>query len=106
MVEVTKEIKDDKMVEPKYDKKEYTTEFKGATEQLKEAIDNEIRNILSEKKEDDDSKDEKAATKGAKGMAKKINTNPEIGKDTLQASSAQSRFVLEANKIRVGIAST
>ena len=45
MVEVTKEIKDDKMVEPKYDKKEYTTEFKGATEQLKEAIDNEIRNI-------------------------------------------------------------
>ena len=72
MVEVNKEIKDDKMVEPKYDKKEYTTEFKGATEQLKEAIDNEIRNILSEKKEDDDSKDEKAATKGAKGMAKKI----------------------------------
>ena len=72
MVEVTKEIKDDKMVEPKYDKKEYTTEFKGATEQLKEAIDNEIRNILSEKKEDDDSKDEKAATKGAKGMAKKV----------------------------------
>ena len=72
MVEVTKEIKDDKMVEPKYDKKEYTTEFKGATEQLKEAIDNEIRNILSEKKEDDDSKDEKAATKGAKGMAKKL----------------------------------
>ena len=72
MVEVTKEIKDDKMVEPKYDKKEYTTEFKGATEQLKEAIDNEIRNILSEKKEDDDSKDEKAATKGAKGMAKKM----------------------------------
>ena len=72
MVEVNKEIKDDKMVEPKYDKKEYTTEFKGATEQLKEAIDNEIRNILSEKKEDDDSKNEKAATKGAKGMAKKI----------------------------------
>ena len=41
-----------------------------------------------------------------KGIAKKINTNPEIGKDILQASSAQSRFVLEANKIRVGIAST
>lgn len=41
-----------------------------------------------------------------KGIAKKINTNPEIGKDTLQASSAQSRFVLEANKIRVGRAST
>ena len=40
--------------------------------ELKEAITKEIKNILSEKKEDDDSKDEKAATKGAKGMAKKI----------------------------------
>ena len=94
MVEVTKEIKDDKMVEPKYDKKEYTTEFKGATEQLKEAIDNEIRNILSEKKEDDDSKDEKAATKGAKGMAKtmkaldkevdKLQKEKDKNKDKLQ----------------------
>ena len=55
MVEVDKEIKDDKMVE------------------LKEAISQEIKNILSEKKgDDDDAKDEKKATKGAKGKAKKF----------------------------------
>ena len=47
--------KDDKMVE------------------LKEAITKEIKNILSEKKEDDDeAKDEKKAAKGAKGKDKKL----------------------------------
>jgi hypothetical protein len=77
MVEVTKEIKDDKMVEPKYDKKEYTTEFKGATEQLKEAITQEIKNILFEAKKDkdnemsDEDKDKKAS-KGAKGKEKAL----------------------------------
>ena len=41
--------------------------------ELKEAITKEIKNILSEKKEDDDeAKDEKKATKGAKGKEKKI----------------------------------
>ena len=54
MVEVDKEIKDDKMVE------------------LKEAISQEIKNILSEKKGDDDAKDEKKAAKGAKGKDKKL----------------------------------
>ena len=55
MVEVDKEIKDDKMVE------------------LKEAISQEIKNILSEKKgDDDDAKDEKKAAKGAKGKDKKL----------------------------------
>ena len=55
MVEVDKEIKDDKMVE------------------LKEAISQEIKNILSEKKDDDDdAKDEKKATRGAKGKDKKL----------------------------------
>ena len=46
MVEVTKEIKDDKMTEPKYDKKEYTAEFK--TDVLKEAIKAEVKAMLSE----------------------------------------------------------
>ena len=69
MVEVKNEIKDDKMTEPKYKKEDTTIPFK--TSQLKEAISNEIKNILLEKKEDDD-KDEKKASKGAKGMAKKM----------------------------------
>ena len=63
MVEVGKEIKNDKMEEPKYDKSIYT---------LKEAIKAEVKNILSEKKDDDDAKDEKKAAKGAKGKDKKL----------------------------------
>jgi uncharacterized protein YoxC len=67
MKEVT-DKKDNQMEEPKYDKKEYTTEFKGATEQLKEAIKKEIQNVLTEVKDED--KEEKKATKGAKKTSK------------------------------------
>ena len=59
MVEVDKEIKNDKMEEPKYDKSLYT---------LKEAIKKEINNILAEAKDDD--KDEKKASKSAKKSTK------------------------------------
>jgi len=59
MVEVSKEIKNDKMEEPKYDKSLYT---------LKEAIKNEVKNILTEVKDED--KEEKKATKGAKKTSK------------------------------------
>ena len=59
MVEVDKEIKNDKMEEPKYDKSLYT---------LKEAIKKEVKNVLIEAKEDD--KEEKKATKGAKKTSK------------------------------------
>ena len=58
MVEVDKEIKDDKMEEPKYDKALYT---------LKEAIKTEVKNILLEA-EDDDKKANKAAKGKVKGM--------------------------------------
>lgn len=64
MVEVDKEIKDDKMEEPKYDKALYT---------LKEAIKSEVKNILSEAKKDNEMSDEdkdKKASKGAKGKEK------------------------------------
>ena len=70
MVEVNKEIKNDKMTEPK---KSTSNTIKMKTIQpLKEAIAKEINNILLEKKDDDDAKDEKKASKGAKGMAKKM----------------------------------
>jgi len=76
MVEVKTEIKNDKMTEPKYDKKEYTAEFK--TDMLKEAITQEIKNILSEAKKDKEDKEvsdddtDKKASKGAKGKEKAL----------------------------------
>ena len=67
MVEVKEDLKDDKMTEPKYNKEEYTI-------QLKEAIKNEINNLLSEaKKEESDSDKDKKASKGAKGKEKALN---------------------------------
>ena len=66
MVEVNTEIKNDKMAEPKYDKKEYTTEFKGTTEQLKEAIKKEVLNVLNE------DEDKEPPKKQVKGLDKKI----------------------------------
>ena len=68
MKEVNQSFKKDKMEEPKYDKKSYTTEFKGATEQLKEAIKKEVVSLLSE--EDDDKKMDKDAAKSAKKGSK------------------------------------
>ena len=49
MVEVGKDIKNDKMVEPKYDKKEYTI-------QLKEAIKKEVVKLLKEDEDKEPSK--------------------------------------------------
>ena len=72
MTEVETKLKDDKMAEPKYNKKDYTVPFKGSTETLKEAIKKEVVRLL---KEDEESKDHKSAEKGArgkKGIEKKI----------------------------------
>jgi len=73
MVEVNKEIKDDKMDKPK--NADLNTIKMKTIQPLKEAITQEIKNILSEAKKDkeesDDDKDKKAS-KGAKGIAKKI----------------------------------
>jgi len=62
MIEVTKEIKDDKMTEPKYDKSIYT---------LKEAIKKEIRGIMTEKK-DTDVEEKEPTKKQIKGLDKQI----------------------------------
>ncbi len=53
--------KNDKMEEPKYDKKEYTTEFK--TDMLKEAIKAEVKAMLSEVSKKDADKINKADAK-------------------------------------------
>ena len=44
------------MTKPKYNKSDYTTTFKGATEQLKEAIKKEIKDILKEDEDKEPSK--------------------------------------------------
>ena len=69
MVEVNKEIKDDKMVDAKPNNLN-TIKMK-TVQPLKEAIKKEILNILSEKKDDDDAKDEKKHLKEQKEKRKK-----------------------------------
>ena len=72
MVEVDKEIKNDKMIE------------------LKEAITKEIKNILSEKKDDDDVKNDKKASKGAKGKEKALKAlDKEV--DKLEKEKAKNK---------------
>ena len=73
MTAVDNKITDDKMTEPKYDKKEYTVAYKTAA--LKEAIKAKIREKLNEAKKDKDEDDEldKKAGKGAKKGSKKLS---------------------------------
>ena len=86
MVEVDKEIKDDKMVE------------------LKEAITKEIKNILSEKKgDDDDAKDEKKASKGAKGKDKKLKAlDKEIEKLEKEKDKNKAKLQPDLKKYKDG----
>ena len=85
MVEVNKEIKDDKMVE------------------LKEAIKKEILNILSEKKDDDDAKDEKKASRGAKGKEKKIKAlDKEVEKLEKEREKNKEKLQPALNKYKDG----
>ena len=103
MVEVGKEIKDDKMTEPKYDKKDMTVPFK--TDLLKEAIKNEIKTILEAKKdkeESDDDKDKKAS-KSAKGMAKKTAAlDKEIEKLEKEREKNKTKLQPALNKYKDG----
>ena len=74
MMSVDKESKDDKMIEPKYKKEDYTVPFK--TTQLREAIRTQIKEALFENKKDkekDDDDIDKEAGKGAKKSSKKLS---------------------------------
>jgi len=74
MIEVDKTFSNDKMIEPKYKKEDYTIPFK--TAQLKEAIKKEIKRKLIEKKDDDF--EEKEPTKAQiKGIDKSIGDTKE-----------------------------
>ena len=88
MVEVNKEIKDDKMVDAKPN--DLNTIKMKTVQPLKEAIKKEILNILSEKKDDDDAKDDKKASKGAKGKEKALKAlDKEI--DKLEKEKAKNK---------------
>ena len=99
MVEVNTEIKDDKMIEPKYDKEKYTTEFK--TSMLKEAIKTEIKNILSEEDDKEPSKKQVKKDKKAMSLAKTKETllSKKADKEALE-SKRKDAFEAYKDKIK------
>ena len=83
MVEVDKEIKDDKMEEPKYDKALYT---------LKEAIKAEVKNMLSESNSVDDGtrvKDSEAKRKSMRDFEKSEKEFKDIDDDEVAKKAAK-----------------
>ena len=103
MTEVTKEIKDDKMTEPKYDSKEYTKEFK--TDMLKEAIKNQIKTVLEAKKEkemSDDEKDKKAKKGQGKIEKKTAALDKEIEKLEKEREKNKTKLQPALNKYKDG----
>ena len=96
MKEIKKDVKDkdNQMEEPKYDKSIYT---------LKEAIKAEVKNILAEAKDDDDAKDEKKATKGAKGKDKKLKAlDKEVEKLEKEREKNKEKLQPALNKYKDG----
>ena len=101
MVEVNKEIKDDKMVDAKPN--DLNTIKMKTVQPLKEAIKKEILNILSEKKDDDDAKDEKKASKGAKGKEKKMKAlDKEVEKLEKEREKNKEKLQPALNKYKDG----
>ena len=83
MVEVDKEIKDDKMEEPKYDKALYT---------LKEAIKAEVKNMLSESNSVDDGtrvKDSEAKRKSMRDFEKSEKEFKDIDDDEVAKKASK-----------------
>ena len=96
-----KNDKNNKMTEPKYDKKEYTTHFKGATETLKEAIKKEVINLLNEDKDKEPPKSAKKdpSAMGAVALQKEVTkTKKEIEKLTAERTKIFNKFKDKKNK--------
>ena len=98
MVEVNTKLKDDKMVEPKYDKSEYTTTYKGSTEQLKEAIKKEVLNLL---KEDEDKEPSKKDVKKAGMSLSKTKDKLVKLKDKKQSLMDKRKTMFDAYKDKI-----
>ena len=91
MVEVGKEIKNDKMEEPKYDKSIYT---------LKEAIKAEVKNILFEEEDKEPSKKQVKKDKKAMSLAKTKETLLNKKKDK-EALEDKRKEAFEAYKDKI-----
>ena len=98
MVEVNTKLKDDKMVEPKYNKSEYTTTYKGSTEQLKEAIKKEVLNLL---KEDEDKEPSKKDVKKAGMSLSKTKDKLVKLKDKKQSLMDKRKTMFDAYKDKI-----
>ena len=98
MQEVDKPYKNDKMSEPKYDKKQYTTTFKGSTEQLKEAIKKEVLNLI---KEDEDKEPSKKDVKKAGMSLSKTKDKLVKLKDKKQSLMDKRKTMFDAYKDKI-----
>ena len=93
--------KDDKMDKPK--KADLNTIKMQTLQPLKEAISQEIKSILNEKKDDDDVKDEKKASKGAKGKEKQLKAlDKEIDKLEKERSKNKEKLQPALTKYKDG----
>ena len=86
---VKKEFKKDKMTEPKYDKAEYTKEFK--TDLLKEAIKKEIKNILEFSETPEEAK--KAAKKAKKDNKAADDKEKKDNKDSVTTAKGKAEKI-------------
>ena len=98
MQEVDKPYKNDKMSEPKYDKKQYTTTFKGSTEQLKEAIKKEVLNLI---KEDEDKEPSKKDVKKVGMSLSKTKDKLVKLKDKKQSLMDKRKTMFDAYKDKI-----
>lgn len=98
MVEVNTKIKDDKMTEPKYNKSEYTTTYKGSTEQLKEAIKKEVIKLI---KEDEDKEPSKKDVKKAGMSLSKTKDKLVKLKDKKQSLMDKRKTMFDAYKDKI-----
>ena len=89
MTEVTKEIKDDKMTEPKYTKTDYTIA-------LKEAIKSEVKNLLKE----DEEPSKKDVKKAGMSLSKTKDTLVKL-QDQIQSLKDKRKSMFKAYKEKI-----
>ena len=91
--------KNDKMTEPKYNKSDYTTTFKGSTEQLKEAIKKEVLNLIEAKDDFHPMSSIKQGDKEpSKGDVKKAGMSLSKTKDKLVKLKEKKQTLMDKRK--------
>ena len=100
MQEVDKSFKNDKMIKPKYNKKDYTTNFKGSTEQLKEAIKKEVLNIINEDEDKEPTKSQVKKEKTGMSLSKTKDTLVKL-QDQIQSLKDKRKSMFKAYKEKI-----